>query len=90
MVGFRGRKHLDCAAQQTAQPQQITETACRQRGARGFCKILRGKDLESRASVARSLNEGVVGGELCRRDRKEAFVGRKALSGKGIATLVRP
>ena len=90
MVGFRGRKHLDSAAQQTAQPQQITETACRQRGARGFCKILRNKSLRGRGSVARSLDEGVVGGELCRRDREEAFVRRKALSGEGIATLVRP
>ena len=90
MVGFRGRKHLDSAARQTAQPQQITETACSPLAARGSSKTLRNKSLRGRASVARSLNEGVVGGELCRRDREEAFVRRKALSREGITTLVRP
>ena len=90
MVGFRGRKHLDSAAQQTAQPQQITETACSPLAARGFRKILRNKNLEGRGSVARSLDEDVVGSELCRRDREEAFVRRKALSCEGITTLVGP
>ena len=57
--------------------QRLTETACRQRGARGFDKTLSVTQLGARGLVAWILDKGFVGRELGRREREDTAVGRE-------------